>query len=236
MPYTSPWVHLLTLPLTECFSCALWDLWNLSLFPLEHFVVRWVARLVVVSVPSPWIFSFVSCWEAWETHMVFMLIPWFGLMGTRVTSVLTQVFLTVETVRNPWNTEHKTSGPCPSQVLQGPRNPLGVRGKSLALSLVPTHKSIVTDFKEVKPWTLTTLFPKRSPNVLPWAKKRLVLWLSQSQHQQPCSPSMRLQGWQMELETHLVWCWSLEKLCGISVPLCFHSPLLFEDSDLSVIL
>ena len=97
MPYTSPWVHLLTLPLTECFSCALWDLWNLSLFPLEHFVVRWVARLVVVSVPSPWIFSFVSCWEAWETHMVFMLIPWFGLMGTRVTSVLTQVFLTVET-------------------------------------------------------------------------------------------------------------------------------------------
>lgn len=90
---------------------------------------------------------------------MFMLIPWFGLTGTRVTSVLIQVFLTVETFC-------KTNGLCPSHILQGPRNPLGVRRKSLALYLMPTHKSILTDFKEVKPWALATLFPKRNDNVL----------------------------------------------------------------------
>ena len=77
--------------------------------------------------------------------------------------MLIQVFLTVETVCNPWNTEHKTSDLCPSYILAGPRNPLGARGKSLALSLVLTHKSTVTDFKEVKPWALATLFPPEKP-------------------------------------------------------------------------
>lgn len=47
-----------------------------------------------------------------------------------------------------------------------------------------------------------------------------MLFLSWSQYQQPCSLSVRLQGWQMGLETHLVRCLSLEKLCSMSVVVC----------------
>lgn len=62
-------------------------------------MARWFAKLVVVTLPE---FFVLPLAERPKTlTWCLMLILWSGLMGTRVTSVLKQVFLTLGTVLNP---------------------------------------------------------------------------------------------------------------------------------------